>query len=75
MGVNVEKVGVRVSGNKSGSGNDIVRTRVEERSEGVTVKGKSGENSSGRESRRGNESESENERVRESVWYFEDTGG
>ena len=53
----------------------IVRTRVEERSEGVTVKGKSGENSSGRESRRGNESESENERVRESVWYFEDTGG
>ena len=32
MGVNVEKVGVRVSGNKSGSGNDIVRTRVDERS-------------------------------------------
>ena len=34
VGVNVEKVGVRVSGNKSGSGNDIVRTRVEERSVG-----------------------------------------
>ena len=48
---------------------------MEERSEGVTVKGKSGENSSGRECRRGNKSDSENERARESVWYFEDTGG